>query len=300
MSKTISSCALWAVLTVVLLPAAGRAADETPGTNVDKLDKADRLDKVDLWQFGSLPSFSSGKYGTDTRTEVLQTPFMARRLFDRGDITAVFPLTCVWGDGSVTLVNGVPVRPERLAFATTTRTGTTTVTSTTVTTRQCGMGDIVVRGRLYVVDEHGWLPTVAVRAHVKAPTASVEQGLGTGEPDEGAGLEISRTFVSRTTAMVDGGYTVIGKPAGVDYNNNWWYDLGIAQDVGSGVRPMVNLSLFFEVYRAIVPGMANGRDVLGTISVRGASGWRVQISGGIGLSSGAPEHSFMLGASRRF
>ena len=104
----------------------------------------------------------------------------------------------------MTLVNGIPVRSELAYLNDDFR---ATVTTSSVTTRTCGMGDIVVRGRFYVVDEHGWLPTVAVRAHVKAPTASAEQGLGTGEPDEGTGLEVSRTFASRTTAMVDGGYT---------------------------------------------------------------------------------------------
>ena len=29
------------------------------------------------------------------------------------------------------------------------------------------------------------MPTIAVRAHVKVPTASAERGLGTGRPDEG-------------------------------------------------------------------------------------------------------------------
>jgi len=289
MSKTIASYALWATFLLIVAPAAARA----------EAQEAAR-DRVDAWQVGSSPSFSSGKYGTDTRTEVFYTPFTARRLFDRGDVSAVFPFTCIWGSGNVTLVNGIPVRTERLANLTTSTRTATTVTTTTVTTRACGMGDIIVRGRFYLVDEHGWLPSIAVRAHVKAPTASVAQGLGTGEPDEGAGLEVSRTFATRTTAMVDGGYTVIGKPAGATYNDNWWYDLGLAQDVGAGSKPMVNLSLLFEEYRAIVPGLQNARDVLATVSVRGANGWRLQISGEIGLSSGAPDHSLMLGASRRF
>ncbi|HET9833304.1 MAG TPA: hypothetical protein VFP91_16395 [Vicinamibacterales bacterium] len=281
MSKTTSSFAMWAMLIVFVVPSLARAEDEQ-------------------WQIGSAPSFSSGKYGTDTRTDVLQTPISARRLFSRGDATVVFPFTCIWGTGSVTVVNGIPVRQERLAnvAATTTRTGTANVSPTG--TRNCGMGDIIVRGRFYLVDEHGWLPTVAVRGHVKTPTASVQQGLGTGEFDEGAGVEVSRTFLSGTTAMIDGGYTVIGKPAGVVYNDNWWYDAGLAQDIGPGVKPPANISVFFEAYRAIVPGLENARDVLTVLTVKGASGWRLQLAGEIGLSSGAPDHSFMLGASRRF
>ena len=281
MSKTMSSFVMCAMLIVLVIPVLASADDEQ-------------------WQIGSAPSLSSGKYGTDVRTDVLQTPISARRLFNRGDATVVFPFTCIWGTGSVTVVNGIPVRQERLANATTTTTRGGAATVSPAVTRNCGMGDIIVRGRFYLVDEHGWLPTVAVRGHVKTPTASVEQGLGTGEFDEGAGLEVSRTFLSGTTAMIDGGYTVIGKPAGVVYNNNLWYDIGLAQDVGPGSKPMANLSVFFEEYRAIVPGLENARDVLTVLTLKGASGWRLQLAGEIGLSSGAPDHSFMLGASRRF
>ena len=110
MSKTISSHVLMALAIALVTPTASRADEQ--------------------WQVGSAPSFSSGNYGTDTRTEVLQTPFTARRLFDRGDVSVVFPFTCIWGSGNVTLVNGVPVRSERLAYAgLTTRSGTTITTS---------------------------------------------------------------------------------------------------------------------------------------------------------------------------
>ncbi|HEY3044627.1 MAG TPA: transporter [Vicinamibacterales bacterium] len=250
------------------------------------------------WQFGSAPSFSSGKYGTDTRTEVLHTPITARRLFGDGDVTFVFPITCIWGDGGVTVVNGSPVRQQRLANAAGGRAATSgrTAPAGSGSARNCGMGDIVVRGRYYLLDERRWLPTIALRGHVKAPTASAERGLGTGKPDEGVGLEVSRTIAGGTLAMVDGGYTVIGKPAGVDYNNNWWYDVGIGQDI----RKVVNLSVFFEEYRTIVRGLSNPRDVLAAVSVTGASGWRFQVSGEFGLSDGAPDHGLTFGASRRF
>ena len=295
--------ALLAMLVLLMLPAAARAQDD--------------------WQVGTTPSFSSGRYGTDTRTEVLHTPITARRLFKDADLTLVFPMTCIWGD-PVTVINGTPVpteRPQAAGVTTSTsptrgsdttpaRGGTTTpartTTDATITTdtdvapstvSACGMGDIIVRGRYYVVDERGWMPTIAVRAHVKAPTADADKGLGTGRPDEGVGLEISRTFGRGFMAMVDGGYTAIGEPSGVEYNNNWWYDVGIAQNLGSEA---VNLSVFYTESRAIVPGLVNSRDILVALNVRGASGWRIQISGEKGLSDGSPDHGIMIGAARRF
>ena len=255
------------------------------------------------WQIGTAPSFSSGRYGTGARTEVFHTPTTARRMFPDGDLTFVFPFTCIRGNGAVTIVGGTPLRkepagdatdsaalaPTRAGAATTGRDGTITDTARTAgdatlrpgtgvldeVVTHCGMGDIVVRGRYYVLDERAWLPTIALRAHLKAPTADADSGLGTGRVDEGVGVEISRTFARATTIMVDGGYTVIGKPAGVSFNNSWWYDVGVGQDLANGV---VNLSVFFEEYRAIVPGLENARDVLAAITLRGAGGWRLQVS----------------------
>ena len=258
------------------------------------------------WQVGMTPSFSSGRYGTSARTEVYYNPVTARRLFDTGDVTLVVPLTCIRGNGGIVIVNGMPVRQERLDGAQTgitTRASTdgTSRTATTTTTvqpvRQCGLGDVVLRGRYYAIDERGWIPTVAIRAHVKMPTASEEHGLGTGRPDEGVGVEITRTIGRGLLAMLDGGYTIIGDRAGEEFNNNWWYDVGLGQDLAGGV---VNLSVFVEEYRALVPGVENAREAMAAVSLKSASGWRVQFSGSVGLSDGAPDHGFTVGASRRF
>jgi hypothetical protein len=261
---------------------------------------------ADRWQFGVSPTFSTGNYGTDESTSIFQTPLTARRLFDAGDVTVVFPFTCISGSGTVTIVNGLPVRTERLAAASAGRTGggsgrgaTTAVpvpSTSTHANNDCGMGDIVVRGRYYLVDEHGSVPTVALRAHLKAPTSRVELGLGTGRPDEGIGVEISRTIADTFLIMLDGGYTVIGQPAGVVYDNNWWYDVGIGRDLARGI---VNLSVFFEEDRAIVPGLQNARDVLAAVMLKGR-GWRLQMGAQVGLSEGAPALGITLGASRRF
>jgi hypothetical protein len=160
----------------------------------------------------------------------------ARRLFDAGDVVR-FPFTAS-GATEVTVVNeiGAPAvrqqerRPPEAAGP----------------HHQFGAGvrwagDIVVRGRYFVLDERGWLPTIAIRAHVKAPTADATTGLGTGRLDQGVGIDVSRSLGAGAMLMVDGGYTVIGQPAGVEYNNNWWYDVGRPRLGG-----VVSLSAFFE------------------------------------------------------
>ncbi len=159
------------------------------------------------------------------------------------------------------------------------------------------MGDLVVRGRYFILDERSWMPTIALRAHVKAPTASAERYLGTGRPDEGVGVEISRTIGGGLMVMADGGYTFVGSPADIKYSNTWWYGIGLAQDI---VKDSINVSVFFDEDRAILPGFVNAREVLASLSIRGSRGWRVQVSGELGLSDGAPDHGVTFGASRRF
>ena len=274
---------LWLLLSVV--PAVAGAAD-------------------DQWEVGSAPSFSIGRYGTSARTEMLHTPIMARRLFGNGDVTFVFPFTCISGNGDVTIVDGTPVPTNPTGGRPGTERGRATPTPTptptpqpAVQTTDCGMGDLVLRGRYYLVDERGWMPTIALRGHVKAPTAKAERGLGTGKADVGVGVEVSRMLGGGFLAMVDGGYTVIGDPDDVDYDNNWWYDVGLGRDFA---HALLNLSVFFAEDRAIVPRYENARDILTALTVKGANGWRVQVSGQFGLSDGAPSHGLAVGASRRF
>jgi hypothetical protein len=272
------------------------------------------------WQVGSAPSFSSGKYGTDERTDVIHTPFTARRLFEDGDVTLVFPFTCIRGRGDVTVVNGSPVRTEQTrsntgtpgrtsatdssrrtgGSADTTRATDSTAATATVTpvppATDCGVGDIIVRGRYYILDERGWLPTLALRGHVKTPTASVERGLGTGRFDEGIGIEVSRTVGRGFVAMGDGGYTIIGQPADVEFANSWWYDIGVGQTIGN----VIDVSAFYEESGAIVAGLAGARELITALTVKTANGWRLQLTGQLGLSDGAPDHGITVGASRRF
>ena len=238
---------------------------------------------------------------------MLHTPVMARRLFGDADVTLVFPFTCISATGDVTIVDGTPV-PTSPSTTIGGRAGTergrtapaptpTPLPQPAVHTTNCGIGDLVLRGRFYAADEQAWMPTIALRGHVKTPTGNAELGLGTGQADVGVGVEVSRMLGGGLLAMVDGGFTVIGDPDDFNYDNNWWYDVGLGHDLARG---RLNLSVFFAEDRAIVPRYENARDILTALTVKGANGWRLQLSGQFGLSDSAPSHGVSLGASRRF
>ena len=256
------------------------------------------------WQIGTAPSFLTGSYGSDEATDIFYAPITAKRLFKDGDFTVVVPYLCVTGTAGVTIVGDsairtgtttardVPARPARGSAAAPAAPAAPAIT----VQRQCGLGDVVLRGRYYVLDERSWYPTVALRAHLKTPTADADRGLGTGRPDEGIGVEVTRTLGGGLSVMADGGYTFLGRPDGVEFIRPWWYDVGLGQDLARGA---VNVSVFFEECQAIVPGLPNARDVLAAFTLKGR-GWQAQLAAQLGASEGAAERGFTVGISRRF
>jgi len=146
------------------------------------------------------------------------------------------------------------------------------------------------------VDERGLLPTIALVAKVKFPTAAESQGLGTGKFDEGFGVEVSRRFLERFIGYFDLSYTVIGSPAGVDLKNQTIYDVGL----GYQFTPQTLGSLFYEERTALLAGTQNPRSLLAIGDYKLTPSFRLNATWEVGLSSGAPDYGFTVGMGMRF
>jgi hypothetical protein len=246
---------------------------------------------IQKWQLGVSATYLSGTYGTDVRTDTLYVPFSIRRLFQDGDITLIIPYVRIKSNGSVTFVNGVPVRIQ-------------TTGATNQRTTNDGLGDIILRGRYYIVNEREYVPSIAITAHVKFPTADDSKGLGTGDWDEGIGLELAKRFGERWIGFLDGGYSVIGnpkevvgRPGSVPLENQWWnYDVGL----GYYVTKDLLASLFYEEWSSLVPGAVNQRDVLFSLMYRATQAVRFQLAFLKGISDGAPDYGVTAGVTYRF
>lgn len=274
------------------------------------------------WQIGFTPSYSSGNFGTKTTNTFFYAPWSIRRLFRDGDVTLVIPFVTVTSDGRATLVSGNATQVDddggnsgpggggsgsgsddcpggssgsnsgpgggRKSCLTGRAAGQKVTTA--------GLGDIILRGRYYLIEEREYIPLVALTARMKFPTANEKLGLGTGAFDHGYGVELSKMLGEKWIAFLDGGYNFIGDPDGLQLQNQYWYD------IGAGYYLMSDLlaSVYFEEYRALVPGLVNIRDFFFGLNYTASSSWR--LSGGvtIGVSNGAPDHAFSLGASYRF
>lgn len=239
------------------------------------------------WQLSSSLTYESGTYGTSTRTDTVYIPFTVKRLFDQGDLGLTVPFVILRTTGETTLVDGIPQRI---------RLGRKTNLAPTGTVTKGGLGDMFLKGRYYVVEEHGFLPTIALTAKVKFPTADESQGLGTGKFDEGFGVEVSRRFLERFIGYFDLSYTFIGSPAGTDLRNQTAYDLGL----GYQFTPKLLGSIFYEERTALISGQPNPRDFLITGDYKVTQAFRLNAAVEVGVSSGAPNYGLTAGASLRF
>ena len=160
----------------------------------------------------------------------------------------------------------------------------------------CGIGDLVFRGRYYLVDEREWVPTIAVTGRVKVPTADSDRGLGTGEFDESVGVEVSKKLIGNWLGFMDFGYTFIGDPPDVNLRNQWYYDVG----VGYNLTKNLLASMYYEEYRAVIEGLSNPRDLLFAMNYKASEALRLNASTLVGLSDGAPDYGLTGGISWRF
>ncbi len=303
------------VMSATVLPC-GAWADDALGAN-KKPSQA--------WQLGFTPTYTSGNYGTNSRTDFLYVPISVRRLFRDGDVTLIVPYVQVTSDGKVVLISGTPNRVDNRgrgsggsgsggsgsggsgSGGSGSGSGSSgsggsdddsELTGQTAGSRATrgGLGDIVLRGRYFLVDERDWVPMIAVMGRVKFGTASASQGLGTGKTDEGAGLEFSKALTDNLLAFADTGYTVIGRAEGLNLRNQWNYDVGL----GYYVTNAWLVSAYYEEYRSIVSGLQNPRDLLLAMNLKSSDTLRFNASTQIGLSNGAPDYGVTAGLSLRF
>lgn len=280
----------WVSVAVAVFPENAGAQERVPGGGFKLYGPEDQGPRPS-WQAGGSAFFATGKYGTDTRTDTLYVPTSLRRLFDDGDLTLVIPYVTVTSNCGVTVVSGEPLRTGGLCPSSTTGTLPSRVTAS-------GLGDVLLIGRYYIYTEHegGLLPSVMVSGRVKAPTADRDRGLGTGEWDEGAGLGLTKLLTDQLVAFADTGYTLIGKPEGVDLRNQWSYDVGL----GYYFTPRVLASVYYEEARALVERFQNPKDIFAGLSWRVTQNFRLNAGFEKGLSNGAPEFGASVGASMRF
>ncbi|MDD5303278.1 MAG: transporter [Elusimicrobia bacterium] len=237
------------------------------------------------WKISSSLNYETGKYGTDTRSSSLYVPFTVKRYWGDGYASLTLPFVSLTSDGSVTNVGGRPVRVRGGGGA-----------AAAATTTQSGAGDAVLRGGWDALREDPNPFDLTVVGKIKAPTADKDKGLGTGEFDEGLGLEFGKLLLPGWTLIADLYYTVIGDPPGRNLNNQVAVDAGFSHPL----RKDLTLTVLLEGSNALVSGEPGPRDLRGILDYKLGEQGSLFGGGLVGLSRGSPDFGFTFGGGFRF
>jgi hypothetical protein len=188
---------------LVLAPVAALAQDAPPPPVPDP--------DPDRWSVSTGFDYSKGSYGEVDPTQIWYVPLSVR--YERGSWQGrlTVPYIRITGPGAVVGgLDGVVVEGA---------------TAGPVETHD-GLGDVVASGSYLIDPPHPALPFVELTAKVKFPTASRSQGLGTGEFDYAAQLDVTKTF-GAFTPFVDVGYRFIGSPPGSNLHDSVFVSAGL-------------------------------------------------------------------------
>ncbi|MDA8243616.1 MAG: transporter [Elusimicrobia bacterium] len=231
------------------------------------------------WRFGAGAAYDSGKYGTGSRTDSLSFPFILTRYYRFGEVSAA----AAWlrqSSGRVTRVWGLPARLPGAGGP---------------SSSESGPGDILLRGTLALKTEKDDAFDLALVGRLKLPTANKDKGLGTGELDQGAGLEFAKDIAGRWTLLLNGYYTIIGDPKNVNFNN----ELALSAGFRKRLNGALSLEGLYETRSALADGTDDPRDLRGLLTYTKADGDILSAGLLLGLSEGSPSVGLSLGFSRR-
>lgn len=110
--------------------------------------------------------------------------------------------------------------------------------SNTATSDVAGLGDIILRLGVIALKESTVFPQVRPNLAVKCPTADTSLGLGTGEFDFSAGLELTK-WLGDLHLTGEGVFTYQGKAPGFNLKNYFSYTAGIGYQVTDYFEPMI-------------------------------------------------------------
>jgi hypothetical protein len=216
-------------------------------------------------------AYEQGDFGTGEESRSVYAPLTLKYLGERFDVGIAIPFLYLESEEGVTQIDGqlTQGRDRRRESAS-----------------ASGLGDIILKGRWFLVDDRpgSWVPAVTPVVRLKLPTADADKNLGTGEVDYGAAVEFDKQ-VGRLSVFGDVSYTIIGDPPGENLRNR----PGVSIGVGYDLTPTLNVSALLDWRRAIVARAKDPVDLIGTLLIRLSPTMSLMPAVLIGLSDGSPD-----------
>lgn len=189
--------------------------------------------------------FSSGKYGLDRRTDIWDVPFTVGYSGNTWSLSATLPYLHVSGPGDVIPGVGVVRNTNPRGRGRGRGGGTVTPTPPTdLSGTASGIGDAVVQATLHAISNVDAGFALDISGRVKFGTADADKGLGTGQTDYGASIDMSKTLGPAWMAFGGVGYTHLGSSSYIRLSSVWNANAGLSYRFGEGNS--AGLQLFYQ------------------------------------------------------
>jgi hypothetical protein len=226
--------------------------------------------------------YDQGDFGASETTHTFYAPVTLRYLGERFDVGVTGSFIYLDAPSDVTIVDGRP-----------TITGTPGTRDTAT-----GIGDTVIRGRYFLVDDPGpgsWLPGLAPFVKLKLPTGDEDEGLGTGEVDGGFGIEYDKQFGEIFFIFGDASYTFMGDPPDQNFRDRPAASVGVGARLGT-----FTASLLLDWRRALLSGSDDPLELLASLAYKVSPSTTLTPYAFVGLSEGSPDWGIGFELSYRF
>lgn len=220
--------------------------------------------------------YSTGDYGTGRDTEIVAVPVTAR--WDRDRLTLRITVPWIEISGAAAVVPGLGTVPNPNPTGRDRRGG-----ASTVDTSASGLGDTTVGASWALLrNPAGWGLDVTGKA--KLATADEDEGLGTGEHDFGAFVDVFRT-IDRVTWFGGIGHTWMGSSAQYPLRDVW------SANVGASYRldERDSAGLAFDTRQAVTASSEAQRELMAFYQRKFDRRWSGQAYFLKGFSDGSPD-----------
>ncbi len=210
--------------------------------------------------------YTSGKYGTDTTTEITAIPFIGT--YETGDWIFKASVPYVRITGSDNVVAGV---------------GAVSETTTTVRT-ESGMGDLTTSATYsFLLDPKGQ-SGIDVTGKIKFGTADSDKGLGTGENDYWI-LVDPYTRIGNVTYFGGVGFGKLGSSSDLKLKNVVSANAGLSYKLDQ----QASLGAMFDFRTRSTDAGFSQRELTGFYTRKLGGGYKLQAYATKGFSDGSPE-----------
>ena len=171
--------------------------------------------------------YSSGKYGLDSTTTIWDVPLVLGYSGSAWSASLTLPYLHVSGPGNVIPGIGV-VRNSNPQGRGKAAGGAVVIPTTYLSGTASGVGDVMAQATFHAIQNKDAGLGLDLTGRVKFGTASADKGLGTGQNDYGAAVDLYKTLGPGWMAFGGFAYTWLGSSTYIQLNDVWSGNLGVS------------------------------------------------------------------------